>query len=366
MSVKEVSADNNTPAISGENTGGGDGVIGKGNRGVVGESERFQGVYGHSNANAGVVGASEAFDGVWGESHAQGCSGISGRNTHAKGGYGVWGSSDGGRGVAGFSKAWQGVYGHSDKQAGTVGESEGFDGVWGETHAQGFSGVSGRNTHAQGGYGVWGSSDAGRGIGGFSKTWQGVYGHSDKNAGVVGESDTFVAIWAETKTPDHPALFAKGPGLAARFEGDVEVTTDIRLLNADCAEDFDVADPDLAEPGTVVVFAENGVLHESRQSYDKRVAGVISGAGDYKPAIVLDKRPGSAGRVPVALLGKAFCKVDATHGAIEVGDLLTTSSTPGHAMKASEPVHAFGAVIGKALRSLSEGRGLIPVLVALR
>jgi hypothetical protein len=65
-------------------------------------------------------------------------------------------------------------------------------------------------------------------------------------------------------------------------------------------------------------------------------------------------------------MGKVYCKVDATDAAIAVGDLLTTSRTPGHAMKAEDPVRAFGAVIGKALRPLSGGLGLVPVLVALQ
>jgi hypothetical protein len=96
------------------------------------------------------------------------------------------------------------------------------------------------------------------------------------------------------------------------------------------------------------------------------VAGVISGAGDYKPGIVLDKRQSQSTRKPVALLGKVFCKVDAGYAAIEVGDLLTTSPTPGYAMKATDPLKAFGAVIGKALRPLQEGQGLIPILIALQ
>jgi len=96
------------------------------------------------------------------------------------------------------------------------------------------------------------------------------------------------------------------------------------------------------------------------------VAGVISGAGDCKPAIVLDKQPSHANRSPLALLGKVFCKVDARYGSIEVGDLLTTSETPGHAMKATDPLKAFGSIIGKALRPLRDGQGLIPILVALQ
>jgi len=73
----------------------------------------------------------------------------------------------------------------------------------------------------------------------------------------------------------------------------------------------------------------------------------------------------SAG-VPVALLGRVFCKGDATAAPIEAGDLLTTSATPGHAMKAGDTAQIAGTVLGKAMGSLASGRGLIPVLVTLR
>ena len=119
-------------------------------------------------------------------------------------------------------------------------------------------------------------------------------------------------------------------------------------------------------PGTVMVINDEGALCESQKAYDTRVAGVISGAGSYKPALILDKQVSSRNRRPIALMGKVYCKVDAQFGAVDVGDLLTTSPTPGHAMKTSDPFKAFGAVIGKALRPLTEGQGLIPVLVALQ
>jgi len=160
--------------------------------------------------------------------------------------------------------------------------------------------------------------------------------------------------------------------LAGLFEGkvkvtgDIDVTVDINLINADCAEDFDIAEPNSAAPGTVMVLGEGGELRESHQAYDKRVAGVSSGAGDYKPGIVLDKQHTSANRRLIALLGKVYCKVDAQFGAVEVGDLLTSSPTRGHAMRATDPFKAFGAVIGKALRPLKEGQALIPILIALQ
>jgi hypothetical protein len=90
---------------------------------------------------------------------------------------------------------------------------------------------------------------------------------------------------------------------------------------------------------------------------------VISGAGELKPAIVLQRFESRTRRSPIALIGKAFCKVDASFGSINVGDLLTTSPTPGHAMKVAERSRAVGAIIGKALARLDAGVGLIPVLV---
>jgi hypothetical protein len=148
--------------------------------------------------------------------------------------------------------------------------------------------------------------------------------------------------------------------------GNIDVPGDIRLLGADCAENFDVSEAEAAEPGTVMVIDQEGTLKPSEQPYDKRVAGVVSGAGGLKPGIVLDKQESNEGRLPVALVGKVVCNVDARHSPIEVGDLLTTSSTPGHAMKADDPLRAFGAVIGKALHSLKGGQGIIPVLIALQ
>jgi hypothetical protein len=141
---------------------------------------------------------------------------------------------------------------------------------------------------------------------------------------------------------------------------------DIILKNADCAEEFDVAEADV-EPGTVLVLdADAGRLRTSDLAYDTTVAGVVSGAGTYRPGIVLDRHGPAAGRLPVALVGKVFCKVDATATPVRPGSLLTTAECPGHAMAAVDRARAFGAVLGKALQGLESGRGLIPILVALQ
>jgi hypothetical protein len=142
---------------------------------------------------------------------------------------------------------------------------------------------------------------------------------------------------------------------------------DIILRNADCAEDFPTENASSVEPGTVLVIGGDTQLRVCSEAYDKRVAGVVAGAGSYKPGIILgrkeDQRDNS---LPVALMGRVYCKVDSRQGAIEVGDLLTTSPTPGHAMKVTDPMKAFGAVIGKALEPISRRMGMIPILVALQ
>lgn len=156
------------------------------------------------------------------------------------------------------------------------------------------------------------------------------------------------------------------PAARLHVNGSIRTTGDIVLENADCAEEFDVPDHEVIKPGMVMSLNDDASVSPSSVAYDRRVAGVISGAGSFRPALVLDKRDGVLKRVPLALLGKVFCMADASESPIAVGDLLTTSQTAGHAMKATDPGRAFGAVLGKALGSLKEGQGLLPVLVALQ
>jgi hypothetical protein len=142
---------------------------------------------------------------------------------------------------------------------------------------------------------------------------------------------------------------------------------DIMLHGADAAEDFEiVGDGDSVSAGTVMVIDSAGKLRESSEAYDRRVAGIVSARGADGPGIILGQNQTSRCQRPIALVGKVSCKADATIEPIEVGDLLTSSTTPGHAMKASDPRKAFGAVIGKALHALPSGQGQIPVLVALQ
>jgi hypothetical protein len=118
----------------------------------------------------------------------------------------------------------------------------------------------------------------------------------------------------------------------------------------------------------VSIDPENsGDLVVSTEAYDKRVAGVISGAGNIETGMLMSQKGTEAdGAHPVALSGRVYCKADAFFGAIEPGDLLTTSDTPGHAMKAVDSERFDGTIIGKAMSSLDKGKGLVLVLVNLQ
>ena len=143
-------------------------------------------------------------------------------------------------------------------------------------------------------------------------------------------------------------------------------TGDILLNNADFAEDFDILENVEALPGHIMVLGKNGKLQPCNKAYDKRAVGVISGAGTYRPGIIMDKQVGAENRLPIAMMGKVFCMVDADQEPIAIGDLLTTSPSFGHAMKVQSFEKGFGAVIGKALQPLQNGKGLIPILVSLQ
>ena len=141
---------------------------------------------------------------------------------------------------------------------------------------------------------------------------------------------------------------------------------DIILKNADFAEEFDVSHAVAIERGTLMVLGEDGELVPCAAEHDQRVVGVVAGAGAYRPGIVMDRRAGNGHRAPIAMLGKVACQADASRGAIRVGDLLTTSSTPGHAMRVEDGSRAAGTVIGKALSSLESGTGWVNVFVNLQ
>ena len=102
----------------------------------------------------------------------------------------------------------------------------------------------------------------------------------------------------------------------------------------------------------------------SNQSWDKSVSEKEDAGTDENGAYSLSEYTQQYNEIPLAVVGIVPCKVSAENGAISPGDLLVTSSTPGHAMRDNHP--GPGTIVGKALGSLSAGTGVIEILVTLQ
>jgi hypothetical protein len=152
----------------------------------------------------------------------------------------------------------------------------------------------------------------------------------------------------------------------------VEGMTTTKVLaitgGGDLAEPFEIAESQPIPKGALVIIDEEnpGQLKLSHQAYDKRVAGVVSGAGGINPGLTLTQEGVMEGGQNVALSGRVYALATAANGPIKPGDLLTTAEVPGHAMKATDFVRWQGAVIGKAMSGLEKGEGLVLVLVNLQ
>lgn len=300
------------------------------------------GVYGYSEYGAGVYGTSDSTFGygVFGEHDGTGI-GTYGRTAT---GYGVLGVSDG-VGVFGSGEA-QGVYGSNTGPAAGTGyggyfESTTGDGVFGSTTAV----PSTTNSLPAGVYGV---SENGAGVygkAGGNFAWGGYFDGNVRIDGSLVVSDSLfandksgyvfdVALNADTDAlTSGDVVVVTGVAPDTVF-GDIPVFTVVRATSAESTGVVGVVD-------RRYVPAENG----RGQMEDSPAA-----PGDYVGVVTLG-----------ALQG---IKVDASYGAIRAGDLLVSSPTPGHAMRADDP--GIGTVIGKALGELDEGAGVIAVMVSLK
>lgn len=217
--------------------------------------------------------------------------------------------------------------------------------------------------------GVWGESNTGSGTVGISQTWAGVYGQSQGNAGVWGRSTNGFGVYGEAVNPGAVAGYFRhlGTGEALHVDGKAAVKTLQILGGADIVEGFETGDGSV-EPGTVVVIDPEhpGELRPSSTPYDRRVAGIVSGAGGISPGLHLGQEGVLNGETPVAMSGRVYVRSSIENGRIRAGDLLTTSSHPGCAMRATDHSRALGAILGKAMTSLDAGTGLVLVLVNLQ
>jgi hypothetical protein len=193
--------------------------------------------------------------------------------------------------------------------------------------------------------------------------------------------------WGMFMEPSHLVLGIPGDDLSNRYfavakyntngtytslitvnqSGNLTCNTLTILGGADLAEPFDISGSEIAEGAVVVIDEQNpGHLKASVSPYDTRVAGVVSGANGINPGIQMHQQGLLEGSKNIALTGRVYVQADASNGAIHPGDLLTTSGKPGRAMKVTDHAKAAGAVLGKAMTSLSEGEGVVLVLVTLQ
>jgi len=245
--------------------------------------------------------------------------------------------------------------------------------------------------------GVTIDADAGTNVGGLisvrdsaSATRVSIDGESVGTGGEISVFDdngteTVEILGAETTTTGSQILLRDSSGVAQiELDGEFGSTGDPgRIITpvlqitggSDLSEDFDVAG-DSVIPGMVVCIDENnpGKLVVSTAAYDRRVAGVVSGANGIRTGLLMGQKravdqPQSIadGKLPIALTGRVYCLVDATQAEVVPGDLLTTSNRPGHAMKAADHSRAQGAIIGKAMTRLAQGqKGMVLVLVSMQ
>ena len=123
-------------------------------------------------------------------------------------------------------------------------------------------------------------------------------GHEAVHAESRSKTTATIAAYHADPDSDMAALFAKkdgSRGFAGFFVGNVTVqgALDVDHLivrNADFAEEFGVVADAPCEPGMVMVLNDGLELAPCTSPYDKCVAGVISGAGTYKPGVLLDRR----------------------------------------------------------------------------
>jgi hypothetical protein len=144
------------------------------------------------------------------------------------------------------------------------------------------------------------------------------------------------------------------------------------LGGSDVAEPYHVAEDGGVKPvpGMVVVMDSEhvGQMKVASRAYDPTVGGILSGANGVKPGLTLRQKGTIAdGELPVASVGRVWCCADAdADGPITTGTLLTTSDTPGYAMRVGDYNRANGCIIGKAMSGLASGKGLVLVLVSLK
>lgn len=361
-------------------------------RGVMGDvtGTAGYGVWGQAVGGTGVHGEATNGDGVTGWTGNATKAGVKGENEAGTGNaVGVWGISSSSTGYGGYFEG-RGYF-SSLVGIGTTAPDEMLhvngrvkientvpgDALFVNTPGDGiYVDASGYAFDCLGGtFGVRGRSNNGVGVhaetNGSTTSNPALLVENSNSAGVgivsTTNSSATNTVITNTGSGDLIKGFA-GPNLVFKVTHDGTTHTNVLQINggSDLAERFDVAEN--AEAGTVVAIDPDnpGKLRVAVGAYNRRVAGVISGARGLDTGMVLADLPGAENSQPVALSGRVWVKCDASQQGIEPGDLLTTAERPGHAMAVTDHDRAHGAVIGKAMSRLAQGEtGMVLVLVNL-
>ena len=234
------------------------------------------------------------------------------------------------------------------------------------------------------------SSTGGGGGGVIGMTNSADFGFSYGTRGsATARTGSAVGLIGETNSPDGwPAYFVNrangnimagsvntvsgGPDVRVfRVDGTGRVFADggFQPSGADFAESMAVAgDRAKYTAGDLLAIDPTASRHVAlaQKPYSTLVAGIYS----TKPGLVGTTRTvdesAPQNEIPLAVVGIVPCKVTTENGPIQIGDLLVTSSTLGHAMKGTDRSKMLGAVVGKALEPLEAGKGVIQVLVTLQ
>lgn len=137
---------------------------------------------------------------------------------------------------------------------------------------------------------------------------------------------------------------------------------------ADLAEYFEVGSTQKVTPGCLTSIDQNnqGNLTITSEPYDQKIVGIVSGANGVGTGMFMGHQGSIAnGSHPIALTGRAYVLAVSENGPIQPGDFLTSSSTPGYAMKVKKLRKAKGAIIGKAMSRIDEN-GFVLVLINLQ
>jgi hypothetical protein len=344
------------------------------------------GVYGYASSTTGTT------YGVYGKSDSEDGYGVRGdAKSTADGadGTGVlgWSDSPSGRGVAGHASSATeinfGVHGHSESTSGrgvygvASAESGSTYGVYGVSDSTDGRGVYGLTNASGTNYGVHGKCTSADGAGVYAQHFlsngtdlalegnNGVIKATDQVSSkidIYANGDIHLNLDANADQSANLEVYDDGSNVVFRVTeaGNVEADGTYTSPAADFAELL----PGAAglEPGDVLAVYGDGTLGVSAHPYESKVVGVYS----TQPAFLGGKvEQPSPRHVPLAVVGIVPVKVCSEGGAITPGDLLVSSSIPGHAMRGRiDPPN--GTVIGKALEGLVEDRGTIRMMVMLQ